>query len=58
VLSWMMGNVVARRDAKDNVFPRKARDENKIDAAIGVIAVRGLRLLARPARAYTKRECY
>jgi hypothetical protein len=54
----MMGNVVARRDAKDYVFPRKARDENKIDAAIGVIAVRGLRLLARPARAYTKREGY
>ena len=41
VLSWMTGNVVARKDAKDNVFPRKARDENKIDAAIGVIALRG-----------------
>ena len=22
--SWMTGNVVARKDAKDNVFPRKA----------------------------------
>jgi phage terminase large subunit-like protein len=50
VLSWMMGNVVARRDAKDNVFPRKARDENKIDAAIGVIAVRGRAIASQASK--------
>jgi len=29
--SWQMANVVARRDFKDNVYPRKERPENKID---------------------------
>jgi phage terminase large subunit-like protein len=48
VLGWMMGNVVARKDAKDNVFPRKTRDEHKIDAAIGVIAARGRSMADRP----------
>lgn len=37
ILGWMMGNVTAKRDAKDNVYPRKARDENKIDGAVGLI---------------------
>ena len=47
VLGWMLGNVVARRDAKDNVFPRKAREENKIDGAVSLIAARGW-MLAQP----------
>jgi phage terminase large subunit-like protein len=37
ILSWMMGNVVAKRDAKDNVYPRKIRNENKIDGAVALI---------------------
>jgi len=37
VLTWMMGNVTAHTDAKDNVFPRKERDENKIDGAVALI---------------------
>lgn len=37
VLMWMFGNVVARVDAKDNIFPRKERDENKIDGAVAAI---------------------
>jgi phage terminase large subunit-like protein len=48
VLGWMMGNVVARKDAKDNVFPRKTRDEHKIDAAVGVIAARGRSMADQP----------
>ena len=42
VLSWMMGNVIAKKDANDNVYPRKARDENKIDGA--VTAIMGMKL--------------
>jgi phage terminase large subunit-like protein len=34
VLDWMMGNVTAKEDAKENVYPRKDRPENKIDGAI------------------------
>ena len=36
-MTWMMSNVVARMDAKDNVFPRKERDENKIDGPVALI---------------------
>jgi phage terminase large subunit-like protein len=37
VLTWMMSNVVAHLDAKDNIFPRKERPENKIDGAVALI---------------------
>ena len=38
VLMWMMSNVIAHHDKKDNVFPNKERPENKIDGAITLIA--------------------
>ena len=34
---WMMGNVVAHMDKKDNIYPNKERAENKIDGVIGLI---------------------
>lgn len=37
VLAWCIGNVVGHYDARSNVFPRKARPENKIDGAIAAI---------------------
>lgn len=37
VLTWMMSNVVARLDNKDNIFPKKERPENKIDGAMATI---------------------
>jgi len=37
VLSWAMSNVVGHFDTKDNVYPRKERNENKIDPAIALI---------------------
>jgi phage terminase large subunit-like protein len=37
VLSWMLSNVVARWDLKDNVFPRKESAEQKIDGAVALI---------------------
>lgn len=36
-LAWCIGNVVGHFDARDNVYPRKARPENKIDAATALI---------------------
>ena len=35
--TWMMGNVVAKLDAKDNIFPRKERPEQKIDGPVALI---------------------
>lgn len=37
ILAWMIGNVVARYDANDNVFPRKNREEDKIDGPVALI---------------------
>lgn len=37
VLGWMIANVVCHRDAKDNIYPRKERPEDKIDGAVALI---------------------
>jgi phage terminase large subunit-like protein len=37
VLMWMFGNVVARLDKKDNIFPNKEREGNKIDGVVALI---------------------
>lgn len=37
VLAWAISNVVCHYDAKDNVYPRKDRPEQKIDPAIALI---------------------
>lgn len=37
VLGWMASNVVAHLDAKDNIYPRKERPENKIDGIVALI---------------------
>lgn len=44
IMSWMIGNVVGHYDAKDNVYPRKERQENKIDGAVALIMSLGLKL--------------
>lgn len=41
VLAWGVSNVVCHRDAKDNIYPRKERDENKIDPAVAIIMALG-----------------
>lgn len=50
VLTWMISNVVAQLDAKDNIYPRKERPENKIDGPVALIMA-----LAR-AIVYSNRE--
>ena len=37
VMAWMISNVVAHLDAKDNIYPRKERAENKIDGVVALI---------------------
>jgi len=37
LLNWSFGNVVAKRDAADNVFPRKTNDKLKIDPVIAIL---------------------
>jgi len=41
VMTWMMSNVVAHVDAKDNIYPRKAVPENKIDGPVALIMAVG-----------------
>lgn len=37
VLTWMISNVVAHVDAKDNIYPRKEFPENKIDGVVALL---------------------
>ena len=36
IMTWMVSNVVVKHDAKDNIYPRKERVENKIDGPVAV----------------------
>lgn len=44
---WMMSNVEVKEDRNENIFPRKSRASNKIDAALGTIVAMN-RALAPP----------
>lgn len=48
-MTWMISNVVCHRDARDNIYPRKEREDNKIDGAVAAIAGLGLGM-RHPAR--------
>lgn len=37
VLTWMAGNVTAKLDKKDNIYPNKERPDNKIDGIVALI---------------------
>jgi len=43
VMKWMVSNVVAHYDVKENIYPRKAKMEKKIDGAVAVIMALALR---------------
>lgn len=54
VLSWMMSNVVASVDAKENIFPRKEQDADKIDGVVALIMALGVSMNAdEPEESYT-----
>lgn len=48
VMTWAMSNVVAKLDAKDNVYPRKEREQNKIDPFVALCMAMGLAMKASP----------
>lgn len=52
VLAWSMSNVVGHFDAKQKVYPRKERPENKIDPAIALIMARGRTMITANTLAY------
>lgn len=43
VLTWMISNVIAHTDKKDNIYPNKQRVEKKIDGVIAIIMALALR---------------
>jgi phage terminase large subunit-like protein len=50
ITTWMASNVVARIDAKDNIYPRKQKPENKIDGIVAAIMAIG-RIIAHKEEA-------
>lgn len=50
VFAWMASNVVARMDAKENIYPRKERPGNKIDGIVALIMALGRWLALSPAK--------
>lgn len=54
-LAWCISNVVGHYDARSNVYPRKERPENKIDAAIALIMTIARALQADPRSVYETR---
>ena len=53
-LTWMVSNVVAHLDIKENIYPRKERAENKIDGVIALIMALA-RSLAAGVSVYERR---
>ncbi len=53
VMNWMMSNVSARIDAKENIYPRKENDNDplcKIDGVVAMIMARGRAMQAEPVK--------
>lgn len=49
VLTWMASNVTAKVDAKDNIYPRKEADGNKIDGIVALITAMNRHLAGQGA---------
>jgi phage terminase large subunit-like protein len=52
VMTWMMGNVVGKLDAKENIYPRKESESDpncKIDGPVSLIMAMGRALVGKPA---------
>ena len=49
VTTWMVSNVTAKVDAKDNIFPRKEKPEMKIDGAVAAITGMARAIAVEPA---------
>lgn len=51
-MTWQMANVVAKLDAKDNVYPNKERPEAKIDGPVGLIMAMNRAMVQAPTATY------
>jgi len=49
VFSWMASNVVAKEDAKSNIFPRKETPDSKIDGMVAALFAMGRAMHAEAA---------
>lgn len=57
VFDWMLSNVVCHSDHKDNIYPNKERDENKIDGVVALLMALGRALYGETGRsAYDEGE--
>lgn len=50
VMRWMISNVVCHSDAKENIYPRKERPENKIDGPVAAIMAVSRWLARKPTK--------
>jgi len=48
IITWAIGNTVAKEDAKSNVFPRKETYANKIDPVVSLIFALGRAMTVNP----------
>jgi phage terminase large subunit-like protein len=55
-LTWMASNVVAKLDAKDNIYPVKEQPENKIDGIVALIMAIGRAYYAQESRSAYESE--
>ena len=49
ILTWMFGNVVAHYDKKENIYPNKTRNENKIDGVVALIMAMNMAIRLKSA---------
>jgi len=57
VMEWEMNNVVAQADAKENVYPRKPREEAKIDNPVALMSALGVAMAgASPIKSFWETE--
>lgn len=52
VFDWMASNVVAKEDAKDNIYPRKEVPDNKIDGMMALIMAMNRAMHREPKKAH------
>ena len=54
-MTWMVGNVTVRPDAKDNIYPRKERPESKIDGPMSLFMAQRLAMTGPTPSVYEGR---
>ena len=49
-MTWMISNVVCHRDAKDNIYPRKEFEQNKIDIVVACLMALNRAMFGTPKK--------